>query len=353
MVQFIGKKAKKDPHKAKKKTKVVAKTGTNVGAITVQVKPQSVPRQKLGNPMFQKTALDKGVRLLCSLTDPFCPAAKGARLPTGGASRTFAYQSRTLIGCTLTAATNECFVFCPSTATPSYFHAATTSAPNVTSFTALINGDSLNTTVVAGASAGRLVSAGVKWFSILPSTTAGGAMIVTETDNAQAMAGQTGLTLPTNTVSGVGSDVNIMDIRNPCTYIFGPKDETGNLMSNFANINYPYTQVIFQMNGSAAGLVGYFEYVCNYEYEVLSSNAGVAAWGLNMQASMGSPAPPDAPQVMAARNTMQAKLAPLNPGGEDTVDKVVKGLATSAMTQMLKIGGEFLIEEILPMLMIL
>jgi len=344
----FGPQTKKQFEKAQKKAARRRNKKNGGGSATaIVLRNASIPsvRQNGGIDIANRSARStirlSLVKQVCSMLDPFCPEAKGARLPDGGGSRTFTYQSRqvnSLVSGHLGKVGLQ--IYTPATTSAGYFGSTTDNASNqVTVMSALLNSDPQLATALASASAARIVSAGIRYWSTQPSTATGGLVVVTVGDDFTQLINKSGLTIDPTVVSGVGATSMTFDSRKEFTVVLAPKDTQSNMFQRTTNPTatsnpyYPFEQVAVGFKtANIDETIGFIEYIINYEYEVLSTNG--TTWGGSVLPNMGTPAPSANPKVMSARDTVAKNLESIYDGGVELLERAVRNRATAAITAL-------------------
>jgi hypothetical protein len=126
-------------------------------------------------------------RSLCSILDPFCVHAKGARRPDGSSSSSMPYQVRQIVGIVTNATGKSKYLLVPGFGIYGYASGTLTGTTWAmpAGWTSLGNGAFISTN---GAEV-RIVSFGVRVISVLPATTASGYAIFGTVPNPAVSSG--------------------------------------------------------------------------------------------------------------------------------------------------------------------
>lgn len=215
----------------------------------------------------------------CSYTDPFCPAAKHAKLPSPTNSNTVSYPKRNLYTVTTGASGTAYIVVRASESTLNCFQAAIASGntfPATSAFDVAMGAfPSLVNEV-------RIVSSGIRVWNKLAATDAGGFVQLTELEDAFSL-----LDGATHTFGSLGDgDSTTLDIRRPFEYHFNPTDkgsiETFHPVSTSGtDMGSTWNCVVLCFNGPASTDVAYVEHVINYECTIHFEADGLAVGAPN------------------------------------------------------------------------
>jgi hypothetical protein len=235
----------------------------------------------------QKTPFTRGIdpfllENVCALNDPFCPKSKGMRFVSAtGNLATLTYQSRLLV--TATTNTNG-FVgfyidpqFSLKLGTADIYRPLIQvgSAPGYVATGVPSVADSVLAAAYASDEfgSGRVVSAGVRWWDVAPSTSAGGNVVVMEMNGFQAFRRATNINCDE---TQVGSCNDIFDRRTPASWISRPCDaqayEFVDPLEDNVAINDKRTSLLMFITGGDSETVLSIEIVINYEFTVGASS---------------------------------------------------------------------------------
>jgi hypothetical protein len=252
----------------------------------------------------------KPAEAVCSIFNPFCPEANGAKLFDDNSSRSCVFQARTAIAVTVDTNGASAFYF---THNPNQMvvSASTITSSAVVAWGATNPNAFYSTVGNANIGSYRVVSWGVHYKTTLPWTTATGLMVVSEQNaNTTATTGQNVGSMQS------GMDVSTLAVRDAefwysgkplgnaaCDYIVGA--------GNNSYINY--TTLLVTVVGGPVGstqTIGYADVIVNYEWTPPSNGA---------YDYFSSPAAPSVPEIMGARADL-AKSIPLVIRAKDAVD---------------------------------
>jgi len=313
-------KGKKKASKQKKS----AKKGTNYSKGT---KPQG----KQGVPGSIK---QKHVTAACSILNPFCVVAKGAKRPDGFGMSTMGIQLRSVynIG---TGATGVCGnMFIPGVTFVGAI-ANSFASPNYTvnaAWSATVNAGLVTT----HAKELRIVSWGVTFRVITSATTSGGYALISSIANPVV-----GQVIPTGTLTfGETQTVNLSSgkefsfVGKPIgatAHHFRPLAEFTSTMSNL-----DWSCCWIELAGASASTnVLLAEVVYNVEFTLSEGST----------TSLGSMLPPPKPVNTIAVHTqtaVQAKMPAIVQGGLDKLESTVKNMASTALDDILQGGMAFM-----------
>jgi hypothetical protein len=286
-------------------------------------------------PVVRQEKNMNDVMTTCSILNPFCPAAKGARLPDGNADKTMPFQERYLVTVTTDATYGyAAFVFCPNNNYTNWYQAtAFNASKQITTWGAIQQGSTLQSnTWGTYANRTRIVSAGIKWIPTIAATAAGGPMIISQLNEPQALVGTSGGATNILPAVGLGVATKAQDFRDPVTCISVPADDsatlfntpTAGISSAPGNSSNSYSGYFFSFTGPTNTVLGTFEYVINYEVEIVFSGSG------NILGQMVTTSP-DNPVAIAARKSIVKGMDTIMKGGEAIVDATVQTFAQQAV----------------------
>jgi hypothetical protein len=299
-------------------------------------KPKPMPQQ-----VGRKGAALKGhVRSACSVTNPFCADAKGAKRPDGLGGRSYPFQVRYMIPITGTA-TNDSFTVIQVTPLYGYQNAptaaswvtpATFSAHNGTGF--LIGNSGTNASEI------RVVSAGVKF------------MADASLSNCQGQVAMYSLgSVPVSTTYAKNvlnySDVECMALTpgNEMTWVSKPIGNDAHKFIPYATLNSntyansDWTACVIETFGTnGAVVVGHAEIVINCEF--------VPGIGFLNTSGLGAVEPvhkPANPIAIHAQQQAHSLMPAVVKGGGDALDRMVTKYTTDAVTGLMSAGSEWMI----------
>jgi hypothetical protein len=152
----------------------------------------SRPKSRKAKPKVNFGVVSKqAIETVCSVTDPFCPHADGAKwIETQGAA-SFGLGLRQRVSISTNSNGKGALVFAPSS--DDMFANSVTVSTNTITFAALTGGSSvLDAMVTAGyVDEVRVVSAGCFWYDTLAATAEGGYVLATEYDDYSPLIGTT------------------------------------------------------------------------------------------------------------------------------------------------------------------
>lgn len=268
-------------------------------------------------------------RVLCSITDPFCPAAKGARIPDGlgGASMALQLRGNIAFSTSATGAQLVCFQ-----AGAPYGWIGATLSTGVWTFASTYNLYAQSGILTTYGSRYRIVSAGVVLRSTVSMTNAQGYVIVSD-----------------GSPPGPSTSVNAGDIAYPRSQTLSltqgfqhmwrstPQGAIArqyqSLLGN-TNINSGMSALFIEVIGGPASLpVMVAEYFINVEFQ-LSPDSGVA--------QMAPPPTRANPAAMSIASKVHESANNLLAGGVEQMEVAVQSAASKAIMAAETAGSDFL-----------
>jgi len=266
---------------------------------------------------------------VCSVTDPFCPAAIGAKWLDEFPIATHTYCMKKIFSITTSAAGSSNFVFQPGVNAYNFdFVDAGVAFGNGCTQTA-----SGTWATIQGQSRGcRVVSAGCRFWNALAMSAAGGYCHV-----GTCGAGEfSGVTITQGTLPNAIGDVQAVDIRSEWAWVAKPQSaDARSLLSGTTNTispsvvkgNVEWDALLVQFNGPVSTLVGYVEMVIHYEYTTIVNSTVTVVDG-RVDAVRPKPSPKQDILKSAADNVLRA-LPAVTTAATNVVDKI-GGMAMSA-----------------------
>jgi hypothetical protein len=230
---------------------------------------------------------DPTAKIVCSISNPFCPEANGAKLPDANAVRSNTYQSRAIFALP-TDAQGNLMLQITAGATGAYQIATLNAGGTSTAWGGSV-ASPFYSTYSASMAGYRVVSAGFRVVNTQSMNVSTGALVISECEDDQSLI--TGQTV-TSLKLGIAADMTSWP-RADVRVLMKP---LGNQAEQYHTPTaYPnYTSYLVCLSGASVSLnVGYFELIVNYEWTATSiSGLGV----------MSTPAAPSHPQSMAVRS---------------------------------------------------
>lgn len=313
--------AKKTKSKGKKKVRVVktAVLANNVSPRPVTRRPK---RRTVAGP---KRPADHHIRGVCSITDPFCPAAKNAKWPDGTQGNTLTEQFRgnlTLV--TQSANGNNAYVFLP-TAPYGYLPGATNTSTTVTLAAAATKYRDQSLLEVYGSNV-RPVSFGIIFRCVASATTAQGILTV---GTAPVPAAGAVITLGQELYQEVAVKAIQpgMELSVICTPK-GPGARDFQAQSTATVFPADWSAIWVELTGAgnSAALVS-AEWFLNVEFEPLTTARALTA--------MASQNPPKSSAAEQAVSSVHATLGSMVEGGVKAVEASVYNHAQQALTSFM------------------
>lgn len=247
-------------------------------------RPRRRQKQKRAQPnMSVRSVIAEKV---CSVYDPFCPAAKGAKIPDQNSSTSFPYQTR--VGFPIIVDANGAGMYWINWDPATLFNSATVVLGVTTAWFSNTAG-TFYTMVGTSVAQWRVVSAGFKFKTTQPWTTATGSLIVSDVSqvfNAADVGQQLG--------SLQMGRAEMYPVRNAdVTFTGGVRgSENNNYNANFGNDPAMNGGILSFFGCAPSVTVGYVEIIVNWEA------LPVADGGFQ---SFATPAAKHEPTVMDAR----------------------------------------------------
>lgn len=217
------------------------------------------------NPSRKRTRMSRATyEAVCSMMDPFCPAAQGRHSPYGTSQVTIPV---TLVGTaqiTTNAGGGACFLMQPG---------PTEECIGIFNSTTSFTANAFNTSVGSFPSVVsdvRVVTAGVRWWNVMPATAGGGAVHVAPLSDCRSIL-DGGATTYSSLLSIAGTQIT--DLRESGVFIFKPSSpadvenfneaSTGGSPSGAAQGGW--NAVCINFRGPASTTVATVSWVVNYE----------------------------------------------------------------------------------------
>jgi len=247
--------AKKGKGKNKvKATEVVIKTQV---AKTTKKSKKNKGKGKKG----MRASMSHNMERICSLVDPFCPSAFGAKLQDAWSARTSTYQVRVIGSITTNAGGATSFLLAPD---PSeYLVGLSTGAGTTLTIPGNLTAPDTAFTSSVFAKA-RVVSAGFHYIPVLASSTASGTAIVTEIEDTNFVLGS-GYVCPD---FKVGTALAIRNIRDEFCNNCRPMNPDADKFQAFQGAGVRtscWSGLYFQFNGPVSTTIGSYEVIVNFE----------------------------------------------------------------------------------------
>lgn len=270
------------------------------------------------------------VKSTCSITNPFCVAAKAARRPDGTSINTIPYQIRGLVAITTDASGNALTVVVPG-----YAYGVANGTLAATTWTlaaawSLLPGSGF---VVTNSRETRIVSMGAIFRSTASMTNCQG-LIHTFVASGLAVSS----TMTQNSETNLEDNIRPLTSGFESTFIAKP---LGNGAHNFRSVagitstmsDWDWTCAGFEITGGPAStLIGYLEIVMNVEMHV------------NPLSGLGALAPPPRPSnpvAVAAQAAVHSSISGLITGGMESVERAVTSTAQKAVASFLDSASDF------------
>lgn len=205
----------------------------------------------------------------CSVLDPFCPHASGARYPDGNLVPTITYSSRWLQAIATSSTGFNSVVISPDISDYNLMYGAAPTNPNLTI------GDAGLTTVVTNWERARIVSAGAIIHFTYPDTSAKPMVVVSEIQDGSDLNGGAVITaLNLSTSSGA----KLIPTDQPFFWVCKSTNRDNRVfvqraVANATTRTREYNALRIDVNGVAATTYGFVEVFINYEYTATSASS--------------------------------------------------------------------------------
>lgn len=314
-------KRQRDPSKKKGKRRGPAPVKPVVLANNVDPRPV-----KKRSPKGKRSAGINHVRAVCSITDPFCPAAKNSKWPDGTCGNTLTEQFR---GSTIIASSangNTLMCFAPG-APFGVYGSTTVSTTQCTTVAAAVSYRSGSLLATFGGNY-RIVSFGVIVRCIASATSASG--IVTF-GTGKPLAFSTTYTLGTE----LYDEVSLKAIQPGLEYSWisqprgtGARDFTAQTDSAFATPPMDWSALIIEVSGAPnATNMLQAEWFLNVEFEAKPGNQSITA--------IAKPNPPKSTAAESAVSAVHSSLGSLVEGGVKQVEAAIADHASAALSNLM------------------
>jgi len=283
----------------------------------------------------QQSVNPKAVSSLCSITDPFCPHSRGAKSPYGSTPNTVTFSVRNTASATTGAAGDAFRYFRPNESI--YNSIALATANSTFPTTAAMTGAMAN--FPTWVDEVRIVSAGIRWWCVLPDSATGGVTTVIPIDDDSKIINSAPIT---NSAFQTYPDSINLDIREAGAYICPPLVDmaefrpTSTSTASFGDCQFG--SVLLYFSGPATTKAIFFEEIINYEAT------------LNFEVTNGSITGKLVEENNLLKSYYQkaARWAGLHIGNQPQVEKALRDKAKYFATEVLKTGARFAINKLLP-----
>jgi hypothetical protein len=275
------------------------------------------------------------VHRICSIYDPFCAHAAGARYPSQFSANTLTYQSRSIITATSSGAGNLFFAWSPDVNLNNYM--AFAGAPGGATPASLTAADATNFAAWSALCRNmRIVSAGLRYIPSMASTVAPSIMQVGNIPDITTMLNQT---MNYNDLYTFFSDMEIVSAADPYIYVLAPRSENAfDLISQSSASSTTrsgnWNCFVLAISAGAASANYNFELIVNYEAEPLGRP------GLAINATQAPELASSSPQsklVRAASDTLRSGINGFFQGTVQAFGKYVRRAAFNAAASA--VGG--------------
>lgn len=287
----------------------------------------SVKRQHPLHNHFTKVA--------CSITDPFCPAARNAHHPDGRGAGTVAFQVRGQATLQTDAAGAALYLFVPGLGRYGWQGSVIAASNCTVGSTWFTNAGSafINT----NADEVRIVSWGVNFKSVLSATNCQGLVHTFTTNNAAV-----NMVIPQMSNNNLEDTSTTLTAGFSTTFISKPVGSAAESFRKYSEATttmsaFDWTSFGLEVLGGPASVTfGYAEIVVNVEFTL--NNTGVSTTGLG---GVVSTIQPPNPLAIAASRHVQGTTSSLINGTTQYVENLIKNKASSFMSDALSDLGSF------------
>jgi len=296
-------------------------------------KKNSKPKKKSGKKKSNMNAGNKSnakmamVRQVCSITDPFCPAAKGARFPDGTGGNSIAFQMRGVVNITTGTASGSSTGAAIYVIAPGAYYGLLNGA-SFSGSTWTMNGTyaafTPNSLLANNAAKARVVSAGAIVRGTCSMSNAQGQVYMSEAPGTVTFSSgltQCDFAYPNISVTALTTGFEKSWISKP----------QGNIARQFQSVNannsyFPgWTNLVVEVNGGPASIACVaIEYFINVEFQLQADNS------LSQLAPKSTAA---SPVVIKANSDYQNKQPTIIAGGASVVEKTVASGINSIATK--------------------
>lgn len=218
---------------------------------------------KLKKRNVQNTGVAQATNYICSVTDPFCKHAEGAKSPFGSRQQTVSYTIKGFVDLTTPASGLVSILFRPVCGQFGFLF-DTPATATWTAAASYANDSGAHPSFVEQA---RLVSGGIRWWDTIPATSGGGSVAVVPIPDDNELldgAAHSWASLQNS------PDVELTNIRDQGAYVFRMVDvpkaqEFTDINNTGATQNNGYEAVLLNVTGPASTKVLIVEWCLHFE----------------------------------------------------------------------------------------
>jgi len=311
-------------NKGQKKKKSTPAVKPVVLANNVSPRPIKVRRNKVARPATKM----QHIRSVCTLTDPFCPAAKNAKWPDGTSGNTLTEQFRGNVVVTPLTGGNYAIVFSPS-APFGYLLTSSVVAgpPAVCTFTSGYATYRTGSLLATFGDQYRIVSAGVICRCIASATNAAG--LITFGTTGVVPAASSTLTLGNElydevTIKAIQPGMELSWVSQPRGS--AAREFRSQTTTALTSATHDWTSLIVEISGAPTSACLQFEWFINVEFNALSASAITAVATRN---------PPSVPSATTAVSKVHHTLGSFIEGGVKQVEESISKHASDALSTLM------------------
>lgn len=235
---------------------------------------------------------------VCSVYDPFCPGAIGAKLPDKSTANTLTFHTKSIASINTNALGNAFIWVGPDPVL--CVNVGTVDAGGVVTAYSSLSNDFFTTIVnTGGASQWRVVSYGCRYYTTAPWTTATGLLVTSEVSGNYST-----VSLPNITTMTMGSVAKSMPVRDANVQFTGrARGIESEDFEQTSGADLGFTTFTMGFSGCAvSSVVGYLEVVINYEW-IPAAYTGYVG--------LATPSAKHSPLVMDARANVSTNTPPI------------------------------------------
>lgn len=292
-----------------------------VSSVVVAQPMQVVPKPKKTPKVKKPKSRSIHHKILCSITDPFCVHARGAKLPDESTVPSFPWQFKTLFAVGVGGAGQANFIILANNYLGYHTAATTPSASGAITF-ANFTAWTGASTATANFQSGRIVSMGTTIYPTVSMSSAQGYLILKEIPSFTS-----GTTFTNGSTETPNCRVVPVVPGRPISFIHRPQGPQSRLFNTFDSgsidqegFSSLHAELI---GGPTSGSPLLVEVTVNLEVIPKQDNTVVS--------KLATPAAPHNPKVMAAQNAVMTKVGGFVEGAKETVGAYLANAATSAL----------------------
>lgn len=310
-------KKKANGNSSKQSTNILSGQKPVVFGPALQVVPKPIPRKK-----SKPSKPHKHLHTLCSITDPFCVHARGAKLPDDSTVPTFPWQFKTVFAVITGAAGQNSGIILANNYLGYNSLSVTPNAAGV------INAASFNpwtgaSSASANFSSARIVTMGCTFYPTVSMSSAQGYIIFNEIPKFV-----TGTNYTDGSTNSPNSRIIAVTPGRPISWIARPEGVESRRFYTFdsASIDQEgFSSLHWEVIGGPGSVtVGIMEVIVNLEVIPKNDNTVVS--------KLATPSAQHNPKVLTAQNAVMNQVSGFVEGAKETVSSVIADAAKSALS---------------------